>query len=65
MSNKAAHLAVGIDVDGRKEVLGIWLEAVEGAKFWLREGMQDVDRGRRMVAQRAAPGAHLPRPIRG
>ncbi len=47
--NKAAHLAVGIDVDGRKEVLGIWLEAVEGAKFWLRvmndlkaRGVEDV-----------------------
>lgn len=34
--NKAAHLAVGIDVDGRKEVLGIWIETTEGAKFWLR-----------------------------
>ena len=47
--NKAAHLAVGIDVDGRKEVLGIWVEAVEGAKFWLRvmndlksRGVEDV-----------------------
>ena len=34
--NKAAHLAVGIDVDGKKEVLGIWVETTEGAKFWLR-----------------------------
>jgi hypothetical protein len=34
--NKAAHLAVGVDVDGRKEVLGIWVETTEGAKFWLR-----------------------------
>ena len=34
--NKAAHLAVGVDTDGKKEVLGIWVEAVEGAKFWLR-----------------------------
>lgn len=47
--NKAAHLAVGIDIDGRKEVLGIWVEAVEGAKFWLRvmndlksRGVEDV-----------------------
>lgn len=47
--NKAAHLAVGIDADGRKEVLGIWVEAVEGAKFWLRvmnelkaRGVEDV-----------------------
>lgn len=34
--NKAAHLAVGIDVDGRKQVLGIWIETNEGAKFWTR-----------------------------
>jgi putative transposase len=34
--NKAAHLAVGVDVDGRKQVLGIWIETTEGAKFWLR-----------------------------
>jgi len=47
--NKAAHLAVGVDVDGRKEVLGIWVETVEGAKFWLRvmnelkaRGVEDV-----------------------
>jgi putative transposase len=31
--NKAAHLAVGVDLDGRKEVLGIWVETTEGAKF--------------------------------
>jgi putative transposase len=47
--NKAAHLAVGVDVDGKKEVLGIWVETTEGAKFWLRvmnelkaRGVQDV-----------------------
>src|SRR5215213_1007775 len=47
--NKAAHLAVGVDVDGRKEVLGIWVEVSEGAKFWLRvmnelrsRGIEDV-----------------------
>lgn len=47
--NKAAHLAVGVDVDGRKEVLGIWVEQTEGAKFWLRmmndlraRGLHDV-----------------------
>jgi putative transposase len=32
--NKAAHLAVGVDLDGVKHVLGIWVQAVEGAKFW-------------------------------
>lgn len=47
--NKAAHLAVGIDIDGRREVLGIWVETTEGAKFWHRvlgelkaRGVEDV-----------------------
>jgi putative transposase len=31
--NKAAHLAVGVDLDGVKHVLGIWVQATEGAKF--------------------------------
>ena len=33
--NKAAHIAVGVDTDGIKHVLGIWVQASEGAKFWL------------------------------
>jgi putative transposase len=32
--NRAAHIAVGVDLDGVKHVLGIWVQAVEGAKFW-------------------------------
>ena len=32
--NKHAYIAVGIDVDGVKHVLGIWVQASEGAKFW-------------------------------
>ena len=32
--NKAAHIAVGIDLDGIKHVLGIWVQTSEGAKFW-------------------------------
>lgn len=31
---KACHLAVGVDVDGVKRVLGLWIEATEGARFW-------------------------------
>lgn len=33
VKNKAAHLAVGVGTDGKKEVLGIWVEHTEGAKF--------------------------------
>lgn len=34
--NKAIYLALGIQADGSKEVLGLWIEQTEGAKFWLR-----------------------------
>jgi putative transposase len=32
--NKAAHIGVGVDLDGIKHVLGIWVQSTEGAKFW-------------------------------
>jgi len=34
--NRAIHIALGVRADGAKEVLGLWLEQNEGAKFWLR-----------------------------
>ena len=47
--NKAAYLAIGIGMDGLKDVLGIWIEKNEGAKFWLsvftelrNRGLHDV-----------------------
>jgi putative transposase len=49
VQNKAVHLALGIRADGQKEVLGLWIETNEGAKFWLRvmtelrnRGVQDI-----------------------
>ena len=47
--NKAAYLAIGVGMDGLKDVLGIWIEKNEGAKFWLsvftelrNRGLHDV-----------------------
>ncbi len=47
--SKAIHIALGVRADGRKEVLGLWVEQNEGAKFWLRvmnelknRGIEDV-----------------------
>ena len=34
--NKAVYIALGILPDGTREVLGLWIEQTEGAKFWLR-----------------------------
>ncbi len=49
VQNKSAYIALGMGVDGHKEVLGIWLESTEGAKFWLKviselknRGVQDI-----------------------
>ena len=46
---KAVYLAIGIDMTGNKEVLGLWIAQTEGAKFWLQvvtelknRGLQDI-----------------------
>ncbi|NJS13297.1 MAG: IS256 family transposase [Sphingopyxis sp.] len=43
--NKAIHIALGARADGRKEVLGMWIEQNEGAKFWLRVMNELKNRG--------------------
>ncbi len=47
--NKAIHIALGVRADGAKEILGLWIEQSEGAKFWLRvmnelrnRGVEDI-----------------------
>jgi putative transposase len=53
VQNKAAHLAVGVDADGFKHALGIWLGGDEGSSFWAgvlaelrNRGVRDVLFGR-------------------
>lgn len=36
VQNKAVYLAIGVTCSGTKEVLGLWIEQTEGAKFWMR-----------------------------
>ena len=47
--NKSIYLALGINLDGQKELLGLWIAETEGAKFWLsvltelkNRGLQDI-----------------------
>jgi putative transposase len=47
--NKAIYIALGINLEGQKEVLGLWIEQTEGAKFWLQvmnelnnRGLKDI-----------------------
>lgn len=43
--NKAVYWALGVQPDGTKEVLGLWIEQTEGAKFWLRVMTKLKNRG--------------------
>ena len=43
--NKAVYIALGILPNGAKEILGIWIEQTEGAKFWLRVMNELKNRG--------------------
>jgi putative transposase len=43
--NKHVYLALGISLEGKKEVLGMWLETTEGAKFWLKVITELKNRG--------------------
>jgi putative transposase len=43
--NKAVYIALGILAEGSKEILGIWIEQTEGAKFWLRVMNELKNRG--------------------
>ncbi len=47
--NKAVYLALGININGLKDILGMWISENEGAKFWLNNltemknrGLQDI-----------------------
>lgn len=47
--NKAVYLALGVNVHGGKEVLGMWIEQNEGAKFWLKVVSELKTRGIRDI----------------
>lgn len=47
--NKAAHIAVGVDMAGIKHVLGIWIQQNEGASFWASVCADLANRGIREV----------------
>ena len=43
--NKAVYLALGVNMEGHKELLGMWLSENEGAKFWLNVLTELQNRG--------------------
>ena len=49
VGNKSAHIAIGVDLEGIKHVLGIWVQTSEGAKFWAGVCAELANRGVRDV----------------
>src|SRR5262245_3794846 len=49
IKNKAVYLAIGINLEGFKEVLGLWIAPTEGAKFWLQVVTELKNRGVRDI----------------
>jgi putative transposase len=45
VKNKAIYLAIGVNLEGHKDVLGIWIAKNEGAKFWLSVFTELKNRG--------------------
>lgn len=45
VQNRAVHVAIGVNMEGIKEVLGLWTTANEGAKFWLQVLTEIHNRG--------------------
>jgi len=45
LMNKAVYLALGVNVEGKKELLGMWIELTEGSKFWLKVMTELKNRG--------------------
>jgi len=43
--NKAVYLALGVNMEGRKELLGMWIAESEGAKFWFNVITEIKNRG--------------------
>jgi putative transposase len=49
VENRAVYVALAIDLSGRKDVLGLWTSAAEGAKFWLHVLTELRNRGVRDI----------------
>jgi len=49
VENRAVYVCIGVDMDGRKDVLGLWTSGNEGAKFWLGVLTELKNRGVRDV----------------
>jgi putative transposase len=45
LEQKAIYVVLGVNLEGQKEVLGLWVAQTEGAKFWLQVLTELQNRG--------------------
>ena len=62
-ANKAVYVALEVRPDGTKEILGLWIEQTEGAKFWLRVMNELNNRGVEDVLIAVVDGLNFPEAI--
>ena len=54
VNNRAVYLAIGVRCSGHQEILGLWIEQTEGAKFWLRVMTELRNRGTQTGLKRSS-----------
>ena len=65
ITTKVAYLAIGVDLEGRKHALGVWIQDSEGAKFWQKVVIDLRNRGVRDILVACCDGlTGLPDAIR-
>lgn len=60
VKNKAGYLALRVDASGHKNLLSLWIEQTEGAKFWLKVFKNLKTRGAEDILMIVKNRGHLP-----
>ena len=61
--NQSVYLALGVNIEGHKELLGMWLSENEGAKFWLNALTELQNRGVKDILIACVDGPKTPSTI--
>jgi putative transposase len=59
IQNKAIYVVLGVNLEGQKEVLGLWVAQQEGAKFWLQVLTELQNRGVKVCCDQSAVAVRL------
>ena len=63
IGNRAIHVAMGVNLEGRKEILGLWAAVNEGAKFWMQVLTEIHNRGVKDIFIACVDGRRIRSPM--